>query len=214
MEQKKGNGINWILDEDKVHTPGQLRKLRKTVQREKEKALASHRKVAVKDWFVVETGAETGLRVQEMADLSCGDLKVFAGQSSVVVRSGKGGKRRIVLVRMEFCQAAREFLQWKQRQGDSIDEDAPVFSVKGRRMTKRALQKSYNRSRTKARITQVKGVGVHSLRHTYATFLMKASNDNITLIQWQLGHADRRITETYQHLFGTDVRKSVGRLYR
>ena len=214
MEQrKKSKGLKWILDENQFHSDCELRRLRRTTKRKKDKALMSNTKTAVKDWFLICIGTETGLRVQEIADLSCGDLRIHSGRSSLVVQNGKGGKKRIVLFREKFKQDVMEFLAWKQEQGDSIEKDASLFTVKGRRMTKRALQKSYARSLEEAGVTQDEGIGIHSLRHTYATFLLKASKGNIAFVQRQLGHADRRTTEIYTHLLGPDVHRALGKLY-
>ena len=80
-------------------------------------------------------------------------------------------------------------------------------------MTKRALQKSYKRSLAKAGITQSRGVGIHSLRHTYASFLLKASKFNLRLVQRQMGHASSKTTEVYAHVFDQDMEKALERLY-
>ena len=80
-------------------------------------------------------------------------------------------------------------------------------------MGKRALQKSYQRSMDRAGITQPHGVGIHSLRHTYASFLYKASKGNLRLVQRQLGHASIKTTEIYAHLFDQEIQKAVSRLY-
>ena len=156
---------------------------------------------------------ETGLRVQELADLSCGDIQGKGDWHVVVVRNGKGGKPRVVSVRKEFIRQAQEYYMWKQKQGECIDKDAPLFACSGKRMCKRALQKSYERSMEKAGITQAEGVGIHSLRHTYASFLLKASKFNLSLVQKQLGHVSVKTTEIYVHLFDTEIQKAVGRLY-
>ena len=78
---------------------------------------------------------------------------------------------------------------------------------------KRALQKSYKRSLERAGIKQAKGVGIHSLRHTYASFLLKASKFNLRLVQRQLGHESVKTTEIYAHVFDVDMEKALGRLY-
>lgn len=179
----------------------------------KETALQQGTRTPVKDWFLIVLASETGLRVQEMADLSCGDLQIESGRASVIVRNGKGGKKRVVHVREEFRQKAAEYLKWKRAMGDLVDHEKPVFCVNNRRMSKRALQKSYQRSIEKAGIQQVKGVGIHSLRHTYATFLLRASNFNLRLVQRQLGHESAVTTEVYTHVLALDVQSALKHLY-
>lgn len=213
MVSKKQDKSGWLLDQSKFLSCTELRRLRRITQKEKDNALEKGNRVPVKDWFLVCIATETGLRVQEISDLSCGDFHIDGNRSSVLVRNGKGGKKRIVHIRKEFRNQAIKFLNWKQSQGESIESDAPLFCVNGNRMSKRALQRSYERSLEKAGIKQAKGVGIHSLRHTYATFLLKASKFNLRLVQTQLGHESVRTTETYTHVFDVDMEKALGRLY-
>lgn len=213
LQRKKHEKSSWLLDQSKFLSSTELCRLRRTAQKEKDNALEKGNRVPVKEWFLVSVPTETGLRVQEIADLSCGDFHIDANRSSVLVRNGKGGKKRIVHIRKEFRDQAIEFLKWKHGQGESIESDAPLFCVNGKRMSKRALQRSYERSLEKAGIIQPKGVGIHSLRHTYASFLLKASKFNLRLVQRQLGHESVKTTETYAHVFDVDMERALGRLY-
>jgi len=202
-----------MLDTNKFLTDIERRQLTRMTEKEKDKALSMEKKIPVKDWFLVCVAIESGLRVQEIADLSCGDFHVDGDCGAVLVRNGKGGKKRIVHIRNEFCRKVKEYLDWKRNQNESVEPDAPLFCVNRRRMTKRALQKSYKRSLAKARISQARGVGIHSLRHTYASFLLKASRFNLRLVQRQLGHESSKTTEVYTHVFDQDMEKALGRLY-
>jgi len=209
LKQKKQT-LNWDVDETKVLTDSQRRTLRRSCRDHKEKALKAGRTTEVKDWFVVMTGLETGLRVDEMAKLVVSDLQMKSGHKSVRVRCGKGGRRRVVVVRRAFVEMANEFLEWKGKQGESLSDDAPVFSTKGRPMTCRGLQKAYDRSRRRAGVVQEKGVGIHSLRHTFATNLLSGTR-NIRFVQRQLGHASVRTTEIYSHIL--DALMLIEKLY-
>lgn len=213
MQIKKTSQAHWLLDTNKFLAEAELQRLIRITEKEKDKALNAGRKTPVKDWFLVCVAIETGLRVQEIADLSCGDFQFNGGHSTVLVRNGKGGKKRLVHIRDEFCDMAQYFFDWKRQQRESTEQNEPVFCVNGRCMTKRALQKSYKRSLAKAGVIQAKGVGIHSLRHTYASFLLKASKFNLRLVQQQLGHESSKTTEVYAHVFDQDMEKALGRLY-
>ena len=201
------------MDTNKFLTEVELRRLIRITSKEKDRALRTARKTPVKDWFLVCVAIETGLRVQEIADLSCGDFQINRSNSAVLVRNGKGGKKRLVHIRDAFCEQVLGFFEWKRSQRESVEPDAPLFCVNRRRMTKRALQKSYKRSLAKAGITQSRGVGIHSLRHTYASFLLKASKFNLRLVQRQMGHASSKTTEVYAHVFDQDMEKALRRLF-
>ena len=210
---KKQNNAGWMLDVNRLLTEAERRQLTRITEKERDKALKVDRKTPVKDWFLVCVAIETGLRVQEITDLSCGDFHIDGNYGAVLVRNGKGGKKRIVQIRDEFCNKVKEYFDWKRSQNESVELDAPLFCVNGRRMTKRALQKSYKRSLEKAGISQARGVGIHSLRHTYASFLLKASRFNLRLVQRQLGHESSQTTEIYTHVFDQDMENALGRLY-
>mgnify|MGYP001234823585 CR=1 FL=1 len=163
LQAKKSYSANWNIEGKRFLEPAELRRLKRISERLRDKALKDNRKTPVKDWFLITTAIETGLRVQELTDLCCGDIYAIHGHGYVFVRNGKGGKSRPVAVRKEFIEKADEFMSWKQSQGEKTEKDDPLFSSKGRRMSKMALQKSYKRSVTKAGIFQKTGVGIHSL---------------------------------------------------
>lgn len=203
----------WILDSDKFLSPAELSRLLKRSEQRKDKAKRKGTKVAVREWFLIRLATETGLRVQEMADLCCGDVQDSGSGGIVVVRNGKGGHARVVHVRREFMGCVDEYLSWRKENGEAVTDTTPLFSVRGRPMSKRGLQKCYERSLKNAGVTQPKGVGIHSLRHTYASFLLKASKFNLRLVQSQLGHSSIQTTQVYAHLFDREIQKAVGRLY-
>ena len=213
MVPKNTNQPTWFLNQEKFLSETELHRLLRTVERRKAEALKSGRKTPIKDWFLICVATETGLRVQELSDLSCGDLQESGDWRVEVVRNGKGGKARVVSVRKVFMQQAREYIAWKELHGERVEKDAPLFTSSGKRICKRALQKSFERSMAKAGIERPQGIGIHSLRHTYASFLLKASKFNLSLVQKQLGHASVKTTEVYAHLFDAEVQKAVGRLY-
>jgi len=202
--------LDWDIDETKVLTNRQRQRLRRSCQRYREKALKAGRRTEIKDWFVVCLGLETGLRVQEMALLKVEDLRITDGHRSVRVKRGKGGQARTVYVRQAFVEMAADFLAWKKEQGESISDDTPVFSTRGQSMTTRGLQKSYDRSRKRAGVVQQFGVGIHSLRHTFATCLLAATG-NLRFVQRQLGHASVRTTEIYSHIL--DALNLIEKIY-
>lgn len=162
---------------------------------------------------MIELGLNTGLRVQEMTDLKCGDFFISALEASVIVRKGKGKKRRPVWISESFKKACQFFMRWKHWHGHSTEDEAPLFtSEDGMPLSKRALQKAFKKILTAAGLPGY--YSIHCLRHTYATHLLKASGFNLRLVQEQLGHSSVRITEVYTKLIGSDVKQAVNRLYR
>lgn len=205
--------FDWALDERKYLTIEKVRQLRRFCEQEKQRAIRQGSFLGVRDWFLIELGLNTGLRVQEMADLKCGDLYVSGIEASVIVRKGKGKKRRPVEIDESFKKSCRFFLKWKHWFGHSVEEGAPpLTSKRGLPLTKRTLQKAFKR------IAQAAGLeryySIHCLRHTYGTHLLKAGRYNLRFVQEQLGHSSVRITEVYTSLLSKEKKKALARLYR
>ena len=204
---------NWSIEEDMYLFLPEVKKLRSSARRAKKKALKLKQKVPVRDWFLVELGLATGLRVSEMAALECGDMLFNNGYQHVFVRNGKGGKSRLVTVSSDFTATWAEFQKWKKANGEAVAVEDPVFfSVRtGGKMSIRALQKSFKRCLKRAKLDDY---GIHCLRHTNGTHLFAASGHNLRLVQKQLGHSSARVTEVYAHVLPDAGRKSVEKLYR
>ena len=172
------------------------------------------KKVAIRDYFIVDLGLSTGLRVMEIAALNCGDLFLENSIPSLFVRKGKGGKKRVVFFNSEFKKRCLEYLKWKTSVGESTAADQPLFlsSNTKKYMTTRAIEKAFKRCASYAGLSV--RYSIHCLRHTYACFLLKASNWNIRLVQKQLGHARLSTTEVYADVMMPDIENTLQKLYQ
>ena len=198
-------------------------------------------RVPVNDWLVIDLALSTGLRVSEIANLRCGDIWVddlpeltdgqAGGRASLIVRNGKNGKQRIVKFGAAFKEHLREYLEWKKKNGEGCGPESPLIlssntrglsrgrSPRGK-MTTRALQKAFERNAKRAGIqarpndcSVGRGHSIHSLRHTYATFLLRASG-NLRLVQKQLGHSSITTTEVYADVLNPELDRALAKLYK
>lgn len=199
----------WILNPQKFLSEQQAKTLLTVSQHSAQQAHMKGQKVAIRDYFIMHLALTTGLRVMEMAALNCGDIYLGNPMSSVLVRKGKGNKKRQVLFNGTFSNHCREFFKWKQSIGESIEPDQPMFlsSNTGSHMTTRALEKAFKRCARRAGLPTF--YSIHCLRHTYATFLLEASSGNIRFVQNQLGHARLETTEIYTHVMGSTVQTTL-----
>ncbi len=204
---------NWILEPSKFLNRSQAGDLLGTAKEQAEISQARSEKVAVRDYFVVHFNIGTGLRVAELADLNCGDLFINGKSSSVLVRNGKGSKKRLVFISELLASHCKEYLRWKKQIGESVEDDSPLFlsSNTGRHMTSRALQKAFKRCAKRANLDS--NYSIHCLRHTYACFLLKASDWNLRLVQKQLGHARISTTQVYADVMMPDIEKALNKLH-
>lgn len=206
-------GINWVLDPGKFLSPEEVRKLIKTARGRAKAAIARGNKVPIRDYFVVHLALSTGLRVMEIACLNCGDVFVRDGISSLLVRNGKGGKKRLVQFNGAFKQHYNEYIRWKEAVGEPTGPDSTLIlsSNTGKHMTTRALQKIFKKAAVRAGLPS--RYSIHCLRHTYACHLYKASGYNLRLVQKQLGHSRSRTTEVYADVMNPDLTRSLEKLY-
>lgn len=140
----------------------------------------------------------TGLRVQEVAALELSDINL--SDQTILVHNSKNGKDRVVYL----ADDAREVLEGylKGRLGGS----KAVFLVekgryRGRGISVRGIQKRIEH------YAQVTGLGLncHRLRHTFATQLLEAGADIVT-VQELLGHSCVTTTRQYTKVANNRVR--------
>jgi len=202
----------WVIDESKCLSLSEVAFLRKAALLQKRVGLRQNRFSLVRDWFLVELGLMTGLRVAEMASLRHQDLLIDGQRSSLKV-VGKGKKKRPVWIASEFKATCEAYARIKSRFGYSVDSESYLLNnLKGRAITKRSLQKAFKKLLELARLTD--RYSIHCLRHTYTTFLLRASNHDYRFAQCQLGHASIRTTQVYAGLLEFENRAALERMYR
>lgn len=211
---KRATKFNWVLEPSKFLTKEEAKKLLETARDRAEVVFAKRRKISVRDYLIVDLALSTGLRVMEIAQLDCGDVFIRDGISSLLVRNGKRGKRRLVRFSELLKNHLNEYMLWKQNVGEPKGPSDPLFlsSNTGCHLTTRAIQKAFKRTAVRAGLSA--HYSIHCLRHTYACQLYKASNYNLRLVQKQLGHSSIRTTEVYADVMEPDIQDALRRLYR
>lgn len=176
-------------------------------------ATARGNKVAVRDYFIVDLALATGLRVMEIAQLKCGDVFLRGPVCLLLVRNGKGGKKRLVRFNGSFKRHYEQYMLWKQTVGEPIGPGDPLLlsSNTGRHMTTRAIQKAFKRSTARAGLPDHHSI--HCLRHTYACELYRASGYSLRLVQKQLGHSHIGTTQVYADIMEPDMQRALQKLY-
>ncbi|HEY7471305.1 MAG TPA: tyrosine recombinase XerC [Gemmatimonadota bacterium] len=141
---------------------------------------------------LLEVAYGGGLRVGEIAGLDWGDVD-STGSARVV---GKGDKER----RVPLGEAAIGALQdWKREIGTSgaARSEAVFTSRAGSRLTVRQIQRVVTRALERA--AERRGLGAHTLRHSFATHLLDRGAD-IMAVKELLGHESLSTTQLYTHL--------------
>jgi len=153
-----------------------------------------------KNLAVLQVLLNTGLRVSEVCDLKREHLDMNAGR--IDVRDGKGGSDRTVWFNGDTTDALADWLE--VRPGSEY-----VFPTrKGTRTHENHVRRMVKRCAEKAGISWHEDVSPHTLRHTFATNLLR-ENGNIRLVQKALGHADVSTTMIYTHIVDDELEAAM-----
>ena len=197
--------MNWIITPDKYLAKDDTKRLRKTCNEATTIAKSKGIQAPVRDALIIELALGSGLRVSEMANLKVEDLYLKRGQASIYLKNGKGRKDRVVDIGSLLKKQIVEFLDYR-------NTDSPYLfpSERGEKMTRSGIQQIFKKWAKKSGISS--HYSIHSLRHTYATNLYKASGYNLRLVQKQLGHSSPSITQVYADVMNTDVEEALKNL--
>jgi site-specific recombinase XerD len=136
-----------------------------------------------------------GLRVSEVVGLQRRDLDEERGL--LRVRQAKGRKDRRALLSDRALTALRRYREVAPSRRWLFPGQRP-----GRPICIRTAQRIFTRARDAAGIE--KDVGIHVLRHSFATHLLE-SGTGLRYIQELLGHASAQTTQVYTHVTGREL---------
>jgi len=199
-----------ITQEDFL-TPNQALALKSYCRDRAEAALLSGKKGPVRDWGILHVALDAGLRVSEICDLRIRDIILDRDHASVIVRDGKGGKKRGVRMGSALREHLVDFIEWKEGVGEGVSGRSPLFvsSRKGP-LTRTAVYRIFRKHADAVDIP--KRFSIHSCRHTYASLLYRASDFNLRLVQKQLGHRSIQTTQIYADVLNEDAVLAVENL--
>lgn len=146
----------------------------------------------------------SGLRVSEVVNLKISDID--SNRMTMFIKDSKGNKDRYTILAQETLnELKRYFLLYSPKEWlfPGIDEST--------HLSVRSVQKIFKKACLKANIN--KDVGIHSLRHSFATHLLEYGTD-IRYIQELLGHASTRTTQIYTHVTNKDLKKIISPIDR
>ncbi|MDO8591223.1 MAG: tyrosine-type recombinase/integrase [bacterium] len=160
----------------------------------------------LRDRAVLGTLFSTGMRVSELCSLDRNKIDTTRGELSI---RGKGSKIRVVFL---SDQAKEDINKYLGKRSD-IDEALFIRIPKSKtfskdsnlRLTPRSIQRIVGKYATKAGIMG-KNVSPHTLRHSYATDLLRNGAD-IRSVQSLLGHSSVTTTQIYTHVTDKQLRE-------
>jgi site-specific recombinase XerD len=146
----------------------------------------------IKNKAIVSLLYASGIRISELCALNRGDY--HNGSFTVV---GKGGKARLCFIDERTKILCKLYYETR------TDNNPAVFlNDRGQRITPGTIQETFKTIRKQTGLA----VHPHSLRHSFATNLLK-SNTNLYHVSRMLGHARLDTTSKYLHVVDHDLQE-------
>lgn len=142
-----------------------------------------------------------GLRVSEVVNLKV--KHIDSKRMQVLVASAKGKKDRYVNLPNSILEELRTY--YKKYQPKEYLFEGQF----GDKISIRTVQLIFKEAMNKANIQ--KSIGVHGLRHSFATHLIEMGTD-INFVQKLLGHQDIKTTLIYTHVSNKLISKIISPL--
>ncbi|WBX74973.1 tyrosine recombinase [Tenacibaculum ovolyticum] len=197
---------------DLIESPNITRKLPDTLEKEEIDTLIAAIDLThtqgERNKTIIETIYSCGLRVSELINLQLSDLFFDDGYIRIL---GKGNKYRFVPIHITtirrlnfYINNIRSKITPKEK-----EEDIIFLNRRGKRLTRQMIFIILKELAIKTNLK--KSIGPHTLRHSFATYLLKNGAD-LRVIQQLLGHESITTTEIYVHL-DTSYLKEVVELH-
>jgi len=149
---------------------------------------------------ILSLGYGCGLRVGEMENLDLEDIRL--DERIVVIRKGKGTKRRLVPMSQNIVNDLKSYLEKEydyltRGRNYKANDNAFMLDSRGGRMK----YYTYNKylKRILQRTTIEKEITIHNLRHSIATHLLE-QGIRMEQVRLFLGHSQLETTQLYTHI--------------
>jgi integrase/recombinase XerD len=161
--------------------------------------------IGVRDRCVLEVLYSTGVRLEELTNLTIFDCDLQGGL--LRVNKGKGSKDRVVPMGKHAVRFLKEYIAKVRPHYTRTNRQLKTLFMNHlcRPLAKQTVEVLVKNYAKQAGVQ--KQVTPHVFRHTFATELLRNGAD-ITSVQKMLGHADLRNTHIYTRVAGCDVKKT------
>lgn len=160
-------------------------------------------RLGIRDAAILEVLYSSGLRLQEVVNLTLADLDLSRGYLRVY---GKGAKERMVPLGGAAQRALEKYLLSVRPEllgSQSKTVETLFLNYRGTRLSGRSIQRLFEKYIQAIALNRK--VSPHTIRHTFATHLLENGAD-IRVVQELLGHVDISTTQIYTHLTKERIR--------
>jgi len=167
-------------------------------------AARNHRTLycAKRDYAMMATLAFTGIRRGELLNLGLEHVDLAEG--TLRVEDGKGRKTRVLPLLTQAGTAIEDWLCVRRDKG----HDYLFTTTHGNRIYPSRMQVIWRNVLRRSGITK-SGVTIHTLRHSFATLLLRSGQCDLASLQMLLGHSRLDTTAIYLHVGPQQLREAV-----
>jgi site-specific recombinase XerD len=164
--------------------------------------------VGLRDYAILLSLVDSGLRAEEFCSLKVGDLNM--GDGTLTVR-GKGGKYRQVRLGAKARGAIARMLAARQKaEGSDVADEAPLWPSYGLTNRENGALRSTVLRQMLQRLgdrANVHPCSPHRFRRTFALMCLRAGMD-LHSLRLLMGHSDLQILQRYLALDGSDAARA------
>jgi integrase/recombinase XerD len=159
----------------------------------------------IRDRTILEVFYSTGIRLEEMVNLTIFDCDLQGG--FLRVNKGKFAKDRVIPLGKHAIRFLKEYLSRVRPLHNRNNRNIRnlFLNLLGKPFSRVMIEIVVRKYAKAAGI--LKKVTPHVFRHTFATHLVKNGAD-ITAVQRMLGHSSPRVTQIYAKVAGVEVKKT------
>src|SRR5215212_4791921 len=157
-----------------------------------------------RDLAIVLVLRHTGIRVSELSSLMLGDVEISERKGALTVRSGKGGKFRVLPLNVDARRAIAAYLKVRP----AVSADQLFIGQRGQGISSRAVELLVTKY---GRLAGLEDVTPHTLRHSFGKHALDAGADLVS-VSALLGHQRLETTAIYTTPSARDLAKVVEKL--
>ena len=157
-----------------------------------------------RDLAIVLTLRHTGIRVSELSALRVGDVEISERKGTLTVRSGKGGKFRVLPLNVDARRAIASYLEVRP----TVSDEHLFIGQRGQGISSRTVELLVTKY---GRLAGLEDVTPHTLRHSFGKHALDAGADLVS-VSALLGHQRLETTAIYTTPSQRDLEKVVAKL--
>lgn len=150
---------------------------------------------------IIELLYSSGIRISELTNMELANIDL---DECIIRVMGKGSKERIVPLGDFAVDALNTYIRYYRPLLNKQNSTYVFLNNRGGILTRQFIFKIIKRECQKKNIN--KNVSPHTLRHTFATHLLKNGAD-LRIIQELLGHENLATTQIYTHMSNEGLKK-------